>query len=139
MIPITVTTIEIMRHLRLLDIKIVLAESLAFNNARYSVCNLDACSSQKLYLARIVCLQQAHVDRHAFLEKYTVHYACVRAGMTVMCMQSSTCGGLQDVACLQGDNAKVWQGTASDHELDASYPQICQDVGDGCVFSAVVW
>lgn len=46
MIPVTIATIKIMRHLGLLDIKIVLAESLAFNDARYSVCDLHACRSQ---------------------------------------------------------------------------------------------
>ena len=62
MVPVTIATIKVMRHLCLLDIKIVLAECLAFNNARYSVCDLHTCCSQKLYFAWIIRLQHAQVN-----------------------------------------------------------------------------
>lgn len=61
MVPVTIATIKVMRHLCLLDVKIVLAECLAFDNARYSVCDLHTCCPQKLYLARIICLQHTQV------------------------------------------------------------------------------
>lgn len=45
----------------------------------------------------------------------------------------------KDTDGLQADKVKALQDTASDHELDASNPKICQNVGNRCVLSAVVW
>ena len=82
MVPVAIATIKVMRHLCLLDIKIVLAECLAFNNARYSVCDLHTCCPQELYLAWIICLQHAQLSPCAVCLYMTQCTCNTNGGMT---------------------------------------------------------